>query len=342
MDTFNFKIPNSDNFHLENSVNSDMYQNNTINNNGNTCNNANNFISEKKYDTTSSFFATFIDGSSFRNMIEYLRLPSIEGVFRFSKHKIVYEQGDKDNNILNVAELKTYELTDYDFISKSDEIVVGVNLCEIRNVCRNVGKKDHIDIYKLSNEPRNLYIRIRSQSEKGSESNLYLLGIASTYYHVYTIPQYIIKTKKNPTCTIYQTDFSKMCKSLSTIKCSHAMVHGFEKGVVFKGILSSGKIGSVKEYGKCSANIEKPVKSILNDNKLNNIIKSKKPPPKLQVGEIGEVERFKIDIAVIKYLIKLNALSSTGTIKIYVEKDLPLKMVCNIGTFGKMTIYLMG
>ena len=86
------------------------------------------FSAQKQLDPNGSFFATFVDGSSFRNLIEYLRLPTIEGVFRFRKHDVLYEQGDSDNNILNVVNLKTYELTDYEFNSKSDEIVIGVNL----------------------------------------------------------------------------------------------------------------------------------------------------------------------------------------------------------------------
>lgn len=302
-------------------------------------------VSKISVDNDASFFATFIDGSSFRNMIEYIRLPNIEGVFRFTKHRIRYEQGDSDNNILNVIDLKTYELTDYSFDSKSDEIVVGVNLADLRNITRNVGKKDHIDLYKLSGEPKNLYIRIRSQSEKGSESNLYLLPITTTSYTVYTLPKYE-QGKKDPTCTVYQTDFSKLCKSLVTIKCSHANVHGFKNGVIYKGILNTGAIGSVKEFGKCTAsshNNQTHLKSLFpGDTSKGSIIKSKLPPPRLNIGEIGEIERFRIDISIIKYLIKLNALSPTGTIKMYIEKGLPLKMVCNIGTFGKMYVYLMG
>ena len=310
--------------------------------NGVQSNNTNVGITEKQVDNTASFFATFIDGSSFRNMIEYIRLPSIEGVLRFTKHKILYEQGDNDNNILNVVELKTYELVDYEFHSKSDEIVVGINLSDIRNICRNVGKKDHIDLYKLSGEPKNLYIRIRSQSEKGSESNLYLLAITTTDYTVYKLPEYA-RGKKDPTCTVYQSDFSKLCKSLVTIKCSHAMVHGFQKGVVYKGILNTGAIGSVKEFGKCqSESSQSQLKSILPAGTSGTVVKATKPPPRLNIGEIGEIERFKIDISIIKFLQKLNALSPTGTIKMYIEKKLPLKMVCNIGTFGKMSTYLMG
>ena len=300
-------------------------------------------VSKINVDNDAAFFATFIDGSSFRNMIEYIRLPNTEGVFRFTKHKIFYEQGDADRNILNVINLKTYELTDYSFDSKSDEVIVGINLADLRNITRNVGKKDHIDLYKLPAEPKNLYIRIRSQSEKGSESNLYLLPITTISYTVYTLPVYE-RGKKDPTCTVYQSDFSKLCKSLVTIKCGHTNVHGFEKGVIYKGILNTGAIGSVKEFGKCTGSqANQPrLKSIFNEASNNAIIKAKRPPPRLNIGEIGEIERFRIDISIIKYLIKLNALSPTGTIKMYIEKGLPLKMVCNIGTFGKIAVYLMG
>jgi len=294
----------------------------------------------QQIDNNATFFATFIDGSSFRNMIEYIRLPSIDGVFRFTKHKVLYEQGDKDNNILNVIELKTYELTDYDFQSQSEEVIVGVNLSEMRNICRNVGKKDHLDLYKLPGEPKSLYIRIRSQSEKGSESNVYVIPITTTDYTIYTLPTYD-REKNDPTCTIYQSDFSKLCKSLAVIKCTHTMVHGFKKGIIFKGILSSGAIGSVKEFGKCTNETTTNLKSIV-PSIPGTILKASKPAPRLNIGEIGEIERFRIDISIIKYLQKINALSPTGTIKVYIEKKLPLKMVCNIGTFGKMSTYLMG
>lgn len=298
-------------------------------------------ISKVSVDNSSSFFATFIDGSTFRNMIEYIRLPNIDGVFRFTKYKIMYEQGDPDNNILNVVEIKTYELTDYAFKSQSDEIVIGINLADLRNITRNVGKKDHIDLYKLSDEPKNLYIRIRSQSEKGSESNLYLLPINTTNYTRYTLPEYE-RGKKDPTCTVYQSDFSKLCKSLVTIKCSHANIHGFEHGVIFKGILNTGTIGSVKEFGKCNVQITTNLKSVFPETTTSNIIKPKRPPPRLNIGEIGEIERFKIDISIIKFLIKLNALSPTGTIKMYIEKGLPLKMTTSLGSFGKIFLFLMG
>lgn len=295
-------------------------------------------VSKISVDNEANFFATFTDGSSLRACIEFLRISSLEGVFRFAKDKILYEQGNSDNTLLNVIELKTYELTDYSFVSKSDEIVVGVNLADLRNITRNVGKKDSLDFYMLPNEPKNLYVRIRSQTEKGSESNLYLLPITNSSYTVYKLPEYQ-RSKRDPTCTVYQSDFSKLCKSLIAIKSSYVAVQGFKKGIIVKGILNTGAIGSVKEFGKCNVTpVQTNLKSITMDG--TNIIRSKVAPPRLQIGEVGEIERYKIDTDIIKCLVKINSLSPTANIKFYIEKNLPLKLTCPIGNMGKISVYI--
>lgn len=296
-------------------------------------------VSKISVDENAYFFATFTDGASWRNLIEFSRLSNETGVFRFSRHKIVYEQSDRDNNLLNVIKLRTHELTDYNFVSKNDEIIVGINLSEMRNITRNVGKKDSLDLYILEGEPKSLYIRIRSQSEKGSESNLYLLPITSSGYTAYKLPEYQ-RGKKDPTVTVYQSDFSKLCKSLVTIKSAYVTIHGFNKGIIIKGILSTGAIGSVKEFGKCGNATQTNLKSITNES--GNIIRAKAAPPRLNIGEAGEVERFKIDISIVKQLVKLNSLSPTGTVKFHVEKNLPLKISCAVGNMGTLTSYIMG
>lgn len=298
-------------------------------------------VSEKEIDNDAYFFVTFIDGSSFRAMIEYLRLTNTHGIFRFTKDKILYQQGNSDNTILNEVEIKTYELTDYEFHSRSEEIIVCVNLVRLRDITRSVGKKDHIDIYRLEGEPQNLYIQIRSQSEKGSsDPNKFLLPCEASDLTIYDMPDYE-RSKRNPNCTIFQSDFAKFCKSIVTIKCNHVRAHGFDHGIIFKGITNLNTIGSVKEFGKCnncSSSESKPKSFFTPQN--NNIIKASKPPPILNIGELGEIEKFTIPIPIMKYLTKINGLSPNGTIKMYIEKDKPLKMLCNIGTFGKLTIYI--
>lgn len=299
-------------------------------------------ISEKEIDIGAHFFVTFIDGSSFKNIIEYLRGFSIIGVFIFRKDKILYQKGNSDNTILNEVEIKTYELTDYEFYSDKEEIIVSVDLIKLKDRIKGVGKKDHVDIYRLEGEPQHLYIKVRSQSEQDGEPFISLIPCETTDLTIYNIPPYTIH-KKSPTCTIYQSDFAKFCKSVITIKSKHVTAHGFKNGVIFKGISNLNTLDGVKEFGKCRMNTapERPKSFFgINADFSSNIVKSKAPPPVLNIREIGEIENFKIPIPIVKQLTKLNGLSPNGTIKVYIEKSRSMKLICNIGTFGKLTVYL--
>jgi len=267
---------------------------------------------EYKLDPEASFFATFIDGSSFRYLIEYLRLNSVEGTFLFKKDCIVYAEENDDETVLNYVNIKTYELTDYEYNSFNDQI------------------------------PTNLYIQVRSQ-EKSSGDNpvYYCMPMESDELTILNLPHYN-RGKKNPNCTIYQSDFSKLCKALVVNKCSYVEFLGYDKGIVIKGYSSKGTIAMVKEYGKRNQqnkNKSSTAKSILNVNTQSRI-KSKKTAPKLAIRDINEINRYKVYIDQIKALAKLNGFSPNGTIKFYIEEEKPMKLVCNIGTFGKLSIFI--
>ena len=294
--------------------------------------------SSRMLDNQASFFATFIDGSSLRYLIEYLRNFSLEGTFLFKQNCILYQKEDDDETILNDVILKTYKLTDYEFSSNNEEIPATINLSELRNKTRTVGKKEQMDIYRRPEEPSNFYIQVRSQ-EKSSGDNpvLYCMHMKSESVEIYELPEYA-RGKHNPNCTIYQSDFSKLCKALVANKCTYADFLGYEKGILIKGYGSDGRIIMVKEYGKCQKNStsrSSSTKSI--DMSDRNIIKPKIAPPKLSVRDAGEIERFRIYNTNIKALAKMNGFSANGTIRFYIEKDAPMKLVCNIGLFGKLT-----
>ena len=294
---------------------------------------------EKQIDIDGSFSATFDDGASFKNMIEYLRLSNMFGFFIFTKDTIIYQNGNKENTILNKVLIETYELTKYTFDSKSNEIIICINLSQLRDITKGVGRNDHVNIFRIKGEPNNLYIHIRSQGETGSsEPNKFLLPCSTSDITIYDMPPYE-RPINNPTCTVNLKEFSKFCKYVVTIKCNHVTVHGFKNGVMFKGITHYDTIGSVKEFGECTD--DKPVLKLDGFSQENvKIIKPTGPKPILRIRKLGEVEKFKISIPIIKYLIKLNGLCIGGTVKLYIEKDVPLKMICNIGSFGKMTTYL--
>ena len=293
-------------------------------------------VESKVIDNKASFFATFIDGSSFRYLIEYLRLTSLEGTFVFTKDSITYQKEDEDRTIFNDVKLRTYELTDYEFCSENSEITATTNLSDLRNKTITVGKKEQMDIYRRPEEPTNFYIQVRSQ-EKSSGDNpvYYCMPMKSESVTIYELPEYE-RGKNNPNCTIYQSDFSKLCKALVANKCNYVSVIGFEKGIIIKGYSSDNKIIMVKEYGKCKTNQT----SKTSETKSINTIKPQVAPPKLNVKDSDEIERFKIPIDNIKALSKINGFSASSTIKIYIQKSAPMKLVVPIGSYGTLKILL--
>ena len=268
-------------------------------------------VSSKYIDSTASFFATFIDGSSLRYLTEYLLNYSTQGTFVFEPNYITYQKSDEDENIFNHVKLKTYELTDYEFSSKNSEITATINLTELRNKTRTVGKKEQVDIYRRSEEPSNFYVQVRSQEKSsGGEPMLYCMTMKNQSVTMFQLPEYS-RGKHNPNCTIYQSDLSKVCKAMIANKCRYGDFIGYNKGILIKAYNSEGKISMVKEYGKCDKKSEDAV-----------------------------IEKFRIYPQNIKNLSKLNGFSPNCTIKFYIEKGAPLKLTCGIGAFGKLTVLI--
>tara|TARA_R110002153_G_scaffold266820_1_gene430418 strand:+ start:112 stop:1140 length:1029 start_codon:yes stop_codon:yes gene_type:complete len=291
--------------------------------------------SVKKIDPGASFFTTFIDGSSFRYLVEYLRLSSLEGTFVFTKDAITYQKEDDDKTIFNDVKLRTYELIDYEFSSQNSEITATVNLSDLRNKTRTVGKKEQMDIYRRPEEPTNFYIQVRSQ-EKSSGDNpiFYCMPMRSESVTIYELPEYE-RGKNDPNCTIYQTDFSKLCKSLVANKCNYVEIVGYERGIIIKGYSSDDKIIMVKEYGKCKLSSS----SLTSSTKSINLIRPQSNL-KLNIRDADEVERFKIPIANIKALSKINGFSNSCTIKIYIQAGAPMKLTVPIGSYGELKVLL--
>lgn len=292
-----------------------------------------------KVDQNASFWATFIDGSSLRYLIEYLRMSSTEGTFIFTKDEIIYQKQDEDQGILNDVRLKTYELIDYEFDSENPEIIAIIDLSNLRNKTRTVGKKEQLDIYRIKDEPSNFYVQVRSQ-EKSSGDNpvFYCMKMRSEDVTLYELPIYS-RGKKNPNCTIYQTDFSKVCKALVTNKCTYTEFTGYERGIIIKGYTNDGQVAMVKQYGKCQT-IPASKSSTAKSVNTNETLKSSVPKPKLNIKDSGIVEKYRVHISTIKSLAKINGFSGNGTIKIYIEKGLPMKITSNVGSFGKLNIII--
>lgn len=297
-------------------------------------------------DTSASFLAEFSDGYSFRNMFEYLRITNIKGNFRFSRDLICYEQADASMTIVNQIEISTCELTCYQFNSQTDEIVIGINISDMRNITKTIGKKDSVRIYKQADDPI-LYIQIITQSTRGSMGHnvSVIRPITDVEITMYEMPEYRV-SEKYPNCTIPMTEFTRTCTSMSTFRCSYVTIIGLPKGAIFKTLTEGTISGKYQEFGICDGYTTTPSPQSYGQADIDfaatmRLSLPTGPPPKLVVkSENKPVAIIKIKMAIIKALSKLNNLSTSGTIKMYMESDNPLKLVCRIGTYGILRIFI--
>lgn len=287
-------------------------------------------------DLNSSLRAEFADSYSFRNTIEYIRGNNLTGAFRFYENEIIYEQANTKQTLLNQIVISTNELTEYDFNSKTGVVILHVNLAELRQRTKTIGKKDRLAIYKIPGD-NSMYLEIYSQnsSNMGEYPNIHCIETLSPDYSQYTIYKY--DRTKRPLCTVHQGDFAKFCSAFVSVKCSHVIAHGYPRGIIFEGKKQTGETTSCKKFGKCNNEVPAPIAT--NDKLIVRRLPNTTMTKLVMYDE--RVDSIVIPVEIIKSLSKLNNLATNGTIKIYFEKNYALCLICNIGTYGELTVHIL-
>lgn len=328
-------------------------------------------FNEMLYYESGSFVVEFNDGYSFRNLIEYLKITNIKGNLCFSKNAIRYQQQDNNNITFNDIEINTFELPFYQFNSQSEEIIVGINITDLRAITRTIGKKDSVRLFKEADEP-SLYIQIISSNNQGGGLNM--IRTQQIEVRKYKFDHYC-KSEDNPTCTIAISNFTRMCASMTAVKPTVVTMYGFEHGLIMGGRVKGDILGKIEKFGITDEDIDImnfPLYNKLNNSRGNESHMSNGeqmktisynqgngggggtiPKPKLVVTSANSDENMddteespsypiliQIRSNIIKALAKLNNLSPNSTIKFYIEQNKPLKMVCKIGYYGTLRIYI--
>jgi hypothetical protein len=274
------------------------------------------------------FYAEFSDGYSFRNLIEYLKSTNTNGNFIFHKDGLSYSQHNNSNSLLNFIELRGCDLPVYVYRASEESIKVGINLSNLRSITKSVGKKDSIRLFMVHGNPL-LHISISSPNTKElNRNNISVIRPQKLDDVQYELNEYE-REESSPNCTTPAFDFNKMCSAMNALKCNHILVFGDDSSIVFKGMFDGDLVGRTDTFGLTK---KKDVYfGIANmDSETPQIVQ--KPEP--------HQHSIKIDVSTIKALGKLNNLSPNGTIKMYMEEGLPFKMISNIGSYGKLIIYL--
>lgn len=263
-------------------------------------------------DPEASFVAEFIDGYSFRNLIELLRAVSTTCNFHFSKEGISYEQADPDQCIIVRWIIYASELIDYSYQSTNPTTIVGINVNNLRSITKTIGKKDGVKIYKVAKEAP-IYIQIGA-SEKGTErKNVCTILPQEVDQIYYDIPPYD-QGEDSPNCVVQAATFSKVCTSITSVKCKMIMVASNSRGITLSTITDLGTTSRAESLG--------------------NGAKSR---PQINNGDVAIKTKFPL----IKALSKLNNLTSQGMVKFYTQPNNPIKLLTRIGSYGTLEIYLL-
>jgi len=261
------------------------------------------------------FCISISDGYSFRNLIEYLKITNSTGNLVFKQNGIYYQQSNSDGTILNNFYIRAEDLPTYKYYSESD-INVGVSLTNLRLITKPIGRKDSIKMYMKNNDEKGyLYLHINSV-KSGDRENVSFIQPEHVENIDYIIEGYT-RQVGDPNLSIQSQQFTKIFSTINSLKCVTCSIKVFDNGMMFEGMKSNGTSGHIERYGECG---QRDGNFTVHDKKI-----------------IGEIT---IGSAVTKALTKLGNLSHNDSIKLYMEEDLPLKIVTNIGSYGKLTIYI--
>lgn len=297
-------------------------------------------------DPDASFVAEFCAGYIFRMLIEYLRDTNTSGNLIVTRDHITYTQADGLGRLLNDVVIYTHELTKFQFNSRTPKIIVGINTNDFRNKVKNVRKKYQVTLYKEPGQD-NLFMEIHGQSGSGGGNIITIESehVSLTEVHVskYSSPD------NRPNCTISSEAFTEKCNVLKDSAVSRVEISGYPGAMVMLGRSESGGIARLCHLGDLPDDPDEPGEGIMSKLDISklNITKSSVVPKFVVHDDLPISARalrsIIVDVSTIKALARLNNITPNGgTVKIYFERDKPVKLICHIGTFGQLTVFLKG
>jgi hypothetical protein len=256
-----------------------------------------------------SLIAELNDGHSFRGVVEFLAETVPDGNFVFDANGITFIRCDAENGVTNRLIIDRHRLPLYIYNGESTEIVFGVTLGSLRNVTKNISRQGALLLLFLSEDP-NMYLQIIGNTRMTNNQNYTRI----TFQKLNDVVPDIIQYKRHitePNCTITIKELYHMTNSLSGGRGGLTKIVVYPSSIKFEAETTGSITKSVFNFG-----VRQPL-----EDKKNEIT-------------------FNIRSNVIKALAKLNNVSCTNaTMQIYAEEDRPLKMILQLGTYGRLIIY---
>jgi hypothetical protein len=274
------------------------------------------------------YMAEFTDGYSFRQLIDYLKtILTTEATLIFTQTEIKLRKSDSCFRTLNDIVIRGEDLGRYEYYSDLEEEIFGFDLGRLKTTTSTIGKKDGFRIWKYENNEK-LFMQKISQKKNSTTNSYDFILNKLVPVEEFELPEY--DTAHN--CNITASEFSEMCKSMTSIKCKNVVAIGFHRSIIFKAITDTEIIGRHVQFG--DPNVKQGEEKTFDPNYK---------PGSLDVDwdTSNEICRVQIVTSTIKALVKINNFSSgINNLQIYVKKDNPICIRARIGNFGIINIYL--
>ena len=279
------------------------------------------------------------NGLSFVKTIELLqKLGKTETEFKFYEDRIEIEKGDEVSTTIKVCmfsymlpvynvetEIEIEELEDdeeiVDFTEETgviDEnyIRVMLNLDTFLCLIKTVKAKDGIRLIKKKGEGK-IYIKVLRQGSESTDS-LDVSFVEQAVVPLLTKYSYCEyeKDETEPNCTIESSKIAQAVSSITAMSKSSIMLNATDDTLIFVKRLM-GRSGKIVCLGKGGKRISQ------NFDLIKDAIFS-----------------MQIELPTLTIIGKLNGLTSQGTVRIFAEKNKPLKLLASIGDYGRIELYI--
>jgi hypothetical protein len=272
----------------------------------------------------------FIDAYSFRCLIEYLNLTNDDGNLVFTPKNIYYSRENDSKQVLNELVLYGHELTRYEYNSDKDRVISGLNMSQFKGSTKKIGKKD---ISRLSVFASGVCLQVIGSPKSSSGDDMDLIRTQRLNHEFYTIDGY--QNEDEPNFTESMQKFTSACSDQASCKDDFVTVIGLDHGI----IMEARQGGNLRASIKCLGQIEE-TSSIRSGNFSEKSIRTSGKNLRIVVKHPNEIVRYKIPRRIISALSKLTNISPNGTVKVYMQPNLPIKFVFHVSTYGKLTVYL--
>lgn len=272
----------------------------------------------------------FIDAYSFRCLIEYFNLTNDDGNFVFTPKGVYYCRENGNKQVLNELIINGHELTRYEYNSWKDKIISGLNMTQFKGSTKKIGKKD---ISRLSVFESGVCLQVIGSPKNSSEDDMDIIRSQRLNHEFYAIDGY--QAEDEPNFTESMQKFTSACSDQASCKDDFVTVIGLERGM----IMEARQGGNLRASIKCLGKIQETA-NIRSGNYSEKTTKAGNKNLRIVVKHPTEIVRYKIPRRIISALSKLTNISPNGTVKVYMQPNLPVKFVFHVSTYAKLAVYL--